>query len=113
MPKTGRPRKLSVSKSEERKENSELRKLRNRMSQKAFRARQAMRIKELEEQLHLEEEPHSEKAARLQKQNVALREQLLECHKKLTSLQVSIKLLSDATAQALGINNIDHVNEVG
>ncbi|OAL39877.1 hypothetical protein AYO20_00789 [Fonsecaea nubica] len=81
--------------------SNEDRKLRNRLSQKAFRARQAMRIKELEDRL--ESRPSSETAriAELEERNAFLANRLFECHKKLESLQVTIRALSEATAEAL------------
>lgn len=95
-----------------RGENSEIRKLRNRISQKAFRARRAMRIQELEERLHSDTYSDAECVKHLQNQNSALREQLLDCHKKLTSLQVSMRTLAHATALTLGIDSLDGINEV-
>jgi hypothetical protein len=95
-----------------RSENSEMRKLRNRISQKAFRARKAMRLKELEERLHDGISSDAEWKIYLQDQNAALREQLLECHKKFVSLQVSMKALVDASALALGIESLHDVKEV-
>lgn len=89
------------------------------MSQKAFRARQAMRIKELEERLQARGGggrtgggSENEWVTHLQDRNAALRDQLLQCHKKFTSLQVSMKALADATALALDIEGIDEVGEI-
>lgn len=79
----------------------EQRKLRNRMSQRAFRARQAMRIQELEERLEKISTP-----AELQDQNAKLRQQLLEIHKKAISIQISLKAVADSAAQALGMENV-------
>ncbi|PPJ61062.1 hypothetical protein CBER1_07395 [Cercospora berteroae] len=79
----------------------EQRKLRNRMSQRAFRARQAMRIQELEERLEKASTP-----AELQDQNAKLRQQLLEIHKKAVSIQISLKAVADSAAQALGMENV-------
>ncbi|PIA94602.1 hypothetical protein CB0940_08981 [Cercospora beticola] len=79
----------------------EQRKLRNRMSQRAFRARQAMRIQELEERLEKTSTP-----AELQDQNAKLRQQLMEIHKKAVSIQISLKAVADSAAQALGMENV-------
>ena len=81
----------------------ESRKLRNRLSQKAYRARQCMRIKELEEKLDSRPLSENSRVLELEKQNAFLRERLLNCHKKLESLQVTLRALSDATANAVGI----------
>ena len=92
-----------MSKTDHAKMATENRKLRNRLSQKAFRARQAMRIKELEDRL--ESRPLSEagRVAELEDRNMFLRDQLLDCHKKLESLQVTLKALAESTANALGM----------
>ncbi|KAL2433465.1 hypothetical protein ABEF95_001462 [Exophiala dermatitidis] len=99
------------SESTRRNENSETRRLRNRISQKAFRARQALRMKELEERLNTSSCGDTEWVTRLQNQNAALRDQLLDCHKKITSLQVSMQGLADASAIALGIERLDRISE--
>jgi hypothetical protein len=89
---------------------SENRKLRNRLSQQVFRARQAMRMKELEERLGKEPVSDAARTAELQDTNAALRKQLLDCHKKVRSLQISMKTLATATALALGIDGSDDVD---
>ncbi|OAP56165.1 hypothetical protein AYL99_09344 [Fonsecaea erecta] len=81
--------------------SNEDRKLRNRLSQKAFRARQAMRIKELEDRLESRPSSKTERIAELEERNAFLANRLFECHKKLESLQVTIKALSETTAEAL------------
>ena len=60
------------------KTSSESRRLRNRLSQKAFRARQAMRIKELEERVDMDPTSHVTPTAQLRDRNAVLRNQLLE-----------------------------------
>lgn len=84
----------------------EQRKLRNRMSQRAFRARQAMRIQELEERLDQTTTPDLAWATQLQDQNALLREQLLAIHKKAIGMQISLKALADSAARALGIDQV-------
>lgn len=71
-----------------------------------------MRMKELEDRLQNGSYSDVEWVTHLQDQNSTLREQLLECHKKFTSLQVSMKALANASALALGIESLDGVNEV-
>ncbi|TGO39293.1 hypothetical protein BHYA_0056g00030 [Botrytis hyacinthi] len=82
---------------------SENRKLRNRLSQKAFRARQSLYIKDLEKKLEWASKPESDQNAKLEETNSILRGQLLDCHKKLESFQVTLKALADSVAYALGI----------
>jgi hypothetical protein len=86
---------------------SEKRKLRNRISQQAFRARQGLRIQELEERLQDLTKPDAARIGELQDQNTVLRNQLFECHKKLTSFEISLNELKTATALALGISSSD------
>ncbi|KIW19414.1 hypothetical protein PV08_03709 [Exophiala spinifera] len=83
--------------------NREDRKVRNRLSQKAFRARQAMRIKELEQRLENLPESESERVSKLEEQNTLLRQRLFDNHKKMESLQVSLKALIDSTAKYLDL----------
>jgi hypothetical protein len=71
-----------------------------------------MRMKELEERLQNGTYSDAEWVTHLQDQNAGLREQLLECHKKFTSLQVSMKALADASAMALGIESLNGTDEV-
>ncbi|TGO19762.1 hypothetical protein BTUL_0002g00040 [Botrytis tulipae] len=89
---------------------SENRKLRNRLSQKAFRARQSLYIKDLEKKLEWASKPESDQNAKLEETNSILRGQLLDCHKKLESFQVTLKALADSVAYALGIEKspLDH-----
>ncbi|KAL2222415.1 hypothetical protein M432DRAFT_226329 [Thermoascus aurantiacus ATCC 26904] len=82
---------------------SESRKLRNRLSQKAFRARQSLYIKELEKRLEWSKKSGVEPNAELEEANRELRARLLDCYKKLESMQVTLKTLSDSVAIALGI----------
>ena len=93
---------------------NEDRKLRNRLSQKAFRARQAMRIKELEQRLETRPVSETQRISELEDRNAFLANRLFECHKKLESLQVTIKALSDSTAEALDmvVSVKDHFPEV-
>ncbi|KAL2421665.1 hypothetical protein ABEF95_008421 [Exophiala dermatitidis] len=91
---------------------SEKRKVRNRISQQAFRARQSLKVQELEERLQDMMRPDAARMAELQDQNTALRDQLLECHKKLTSFEVSIQDLKRQTVQVLGIVNTGDTSTV-
>jgi hypothetical protein len=99
----------SASNPTNNKMTTENRKLRNRLSQQAFRARQAMRIKELEDRLGQEPMSDAARTAQLQDMNATLRKQLLDCHKKVGSLQISIKTLAATTAFALGLEPAEDV----
>ncbi|RFU28417.1 hypothetical protein B7463_g7916, partial [Scytalidium lignicola] len=92
------------------------RKLRNRLSQRAFRARQSVYIKELEERLRWATKSESDLNTNLEESNKQLRLQLLDCHKKLESLQVTLKAISDSVATTVGIErstgcNGDHSSD--
>jgi DNA-binding Lrp family transcriptional regulator len=89
----------------------ESRKLRNRLSQKAYRARQCMRIKELEERLDSRPLSENSRVRELEQQNVVLRDHLLTCHKKLESLQVTLRAISDSTANAVGMEVSQFVSD--
>jgi hypothetical protein len=79
------------------------RKLRNRLSQRAFRARQSVYIKELEEKLKWASKPDYDINTRLEEENKKLRSQLLDCQKKLDSLIVSMELVSKSLTKATNI----------
>src|ERR1700743_2631243 len=67
-----------------------IRRLRNRLSQQAFRERQAIYVKELEKKLECSAKPESERNAELERANQSLREGLLDCHKKLATFQAAL-----------------------
>lgn len=90
--------------------NREDRRVRNRLSQKAFRARQALRIKELEQRLENLPESESERVSQLEEHNTLLRQRLFDNHKKMESLQVSLKALIDSTAKYLDLMVSDSQN---
>lgn len=79
------------------------RKLRNRISQRAFRARQTTYIKELEERLQWATRSESDLNANLEETNKQLRLQLLDCHKRLESLRVTLKAITDSVAASVGM----------
>ncbi|KAJ6000729.1 hypothetical protein N7481_001138 [Penicillium waksmanii] len=96
--KTTRPQ----SSHADQKSVTDTRKLRNRISQRAFRARQSGYIKELEEKLQRAEKPDLN-ITKLEEENQSLRVQLLNCHKKLESLIVSMKTVSASLSEATAI----------
>jgi hypothetical protein len=96
------PRK-EAAKPPDARARSELRKLRNRLSQKAFRARQNLRIKELESQVASKPVCEIQRVAELEERNRVLFGQLLSCHKKLESMQVTLQGFTESTAALLGM----------
>jgi flagellar motility protein MotE (MotC chaperone) len=75
-------------------------KLRNRLSQQAFRARQNLEINELKQQLALFSGSESDRNASLVAENQRLRQLLWQSEKKLRSLQASLKGVLDSMAEA-------------
>ncbi|KIW84307.1 hypothetical protein Z517_03557 [Fonsecaea pedrosoi CBS 271.37] len=76
-------------------------KLRNRLSQQAFRERQAIYVKELEKRLQESQKPETCRMATLEEENRALRDQLLVCRKKLRNIQASLESVSVGITGAL------------
>lgn len=62
-----------------------------------------MRIKELEQRLESLPESESERVSKLEEHNTLLRQRLFDNHKKMESLQVSLKALIDSTAKYLDL----------
>lgn len=76
------------------------RKLRNRVSQQAFRRRQSEYIKQLERKAKAYK-PDNERIIELEEENTSLRESLIQCHTKLESLRTTICTLSEGIARTL------------
>ncbi|KAJ5296151.1 hypothetical protein PENANT_c021G05309 [Penicillium antarcticum] len=76
----------------------EIKKLRNRVSQQAFRRRQSEYIKQLERKAKAYK-PDNERIIELEEENTSLRESLIQCHTKLESLRTTICTLSDGVAR--------------
>lgn len=67
-----------------------------------------MRIKELEDRLG-QDSTSVAHTAQLQDANATLRNQMLDIHKKMSSLQISLKSLTTTTALALGLDDCETV----
>ncbi|OGE55787.1 hypothetical protein PENARI_c004G07955 [Penicillium arizonense] len=78
----------------------ETKKLRNRVSQQAFRRRQSEYVKQLERKAKAYK-PDNERIIELEEENNSLRESLIQCHTKLESLHTTICTLSDGIARTL------------
>ncbi|OAP57217.1 hypothetical protein AYL99_07955 [Fonsecaea erecta] len=85
---------------------TEKRKLRNRLSQQAFRARQSLEINELKQRLALFSGSESDRNSRLVDENRKLRQQLWQSEKKLRSLQATLKSIIDTMVESRE-NNFD------
>ncbi|KAF5529823.1 hypothetical protein FNAPI_13750 [Fusarium napiforme] len=77
------------------------RKLRNRLSQRAFRRRQAECIRELKNRVNADQRSDSERVEALQKENKLLRQQLIDVQTKMSRMMASVQLLSDSVAKTL------------
>lgn len=77
------------------------RKLRNRLSQRAFRRRQAECIRELRNRVNADRRPDSERVEALQKENKILRQQLIDVQAKMSKVLASVQLLSDSVTKTL------------
>jgi hypothetical protein len=82
----------------------EKRKLRNRLSQKAFRAKQNLRIKELESRVANGPVCETQRVAELEERNKVLFAQLLSCHRKLENVQITLQSFTESTAALLGMS---------
>lgn len=76
------------------------RKLRNRVSQQAFRRRQSEYIKQLERKAK-DQKPDNERIIELERENQSLRESLIHCHTKLKSLSTTMHSLEAGITRAL------------
>ncbi|KAG9496596.1 hypothetical protein J7337_011372 [Fusarium musae] len=79
----------------------ERKKLRNRLSQRAFRRRQAECIRELKNRVNADQRSDSERVEALQKENKLLRQQLIDVQTKMSRMMASVQLLSDSVAKTL------------
>ncbi|CAF3566061.1 hypothetical protein SNK03_006720 [Fusarium graminearum] len=80
---------------------AERKKLRNRLSQRAFRRRQAECIRELRNRVNADQRPDSERVEALQKENKILRQQLIDVQAKMSKVLASVQLLSDSVTKTL------------
>ncbi|GKU05858.1 bzip transcription [Fusarium langsethiae] len=80
---------------------AERKKLRNRLSQRAFRRRQAECIRELRNRVNADQRPDSERVEALQRENKLLRQQLVDVQAKMTKVLASVQLLSDSVTKTL------------
>ncbi|KAL3300138.1 dihydrodipicolinate synthase [Colletotrichum asianum] len=78
--------------------SQDIKKLRNRLSQQAFRRRRDDLIRELRERADNNYTNENEALAKLRRENTALREQLAEAHAKLNSLLAGVQALVLNTA---------------
>lgn len=78
-----------------------VRRTRNRLSQRAYRRRQAEYVKELRTYFEAGDRPESEAFKQLRSENVYLRKQLVEIQSKLTRLTETMKALAGSVSNVL------------
>ncbi|KAH8688799.1 hypothetical protein BGW36DRAFT_402300 [Talaromyces proteolyticus] len=85
-------------------ENKDLEKkrLRNRLAQRAFRRRQANRLRELRDQVNLGDKPYDETIKNLQEENSCLRKNLIQVQSNLARLIATMQKMSRTISDALG-----------
>lgn len=76
---------------------------RNCAAQKAYRQRQTLYIRELEEKLHNVTKPENERFQHLEESNRYYQHELLEAYKKLESTRISLEAVLQSVAGALGM----------
>ncbi|KEF52050.1 uncharacterized protein A1O9_12040 [Exophiala aquamarina CBS 119918] len=97
--------KLSTSSEQNKK------KLRNRLSQRAYRRRQAECVRDLKHRTSADES-NAEQIEALQTENRALRRELVDVQNKLYSVSATIQMLTDSMSQTLdGIPVVKHTPE--
>nr|XP_036578572.1 bZIP transcription factor [Colletotrichum truncatum]KAF6785867.1 bZIP transcription factor [Colletotrichum truncatum] len=79
----------------------ERKRLRNRLSQQAFRRRQAERMRELSNRANSDQRSDNERMDALQEENRQLRAQLVEVQSKMSRLLASIQGISDSVSKTL------------
>ncbi|OHF02932.1 hypothetical protein CORC01_01690 [Colletotrichum orchidophilum] len=77
------------------------RRLRNRLSQQAFRRRQAERMRELSSRVNTDQKSDNERIEELQRENRQLRAQLVDVQARLSRLLANIQGLNDSVSKTL------------
>ncbi|KAI6780683.1 uncharacterized protein J7T54_001187 [Emericellopsis cladophorae] len=79
----------------------EKKKLRNRLSQRAFRRRQAECVRELQSRVQADQRPESERVEALQKENRMLRQQLVDLQSNMSRMMATMQSLNDSVTKTL------------
>ncbi|QYT05055.1 BZIP domain-containing protein [Trichoderma simmonsii] len=94
--------------SQNKNDYNDKKKVRNRLSQQAFRRRRAENLKTLQDRLNSSYKPQNETIARLEEENRNLRMQLVEVQAQLSRFAVNTQLLNDSVSRALNPNPPSH-----
>ncbi|KAH7010484.1 hypothetical protein EDB80DRAFT_714937 [Ilyonectria destructans] len=82
-------------------DSQERKKLRNRLSQQAFRRRQAESIRELRSLVDANQRPDNERIEALQRENSVLRAQLVDVQNKMSRLLATVQSMSESVSKTL------------
>lgn len=78
------------------------RKLRNRLSQRAFRRRQAEYLRDLRNRAEASQKPDNERVAELEDENGRLRAHITELQSRLEGVQVTLQMIASSSSKILG-----------
>ncbi|RSL70000.1 hypothetical protein CEP54_002069 [Fusarium duplospermum] len=83
-------------------DKNQKRKLRNRLSQRAFRRRQAEYLRDLRNRAETSQKPDNERVAELEEENGRLRAHITELQSRLEGVQVTLQMIASSSSKILG-----------
>ncbi|KAJ4162330.1 hypothetical protein NW754_013763 [Fusarium falciforme] len=83
-------------------DKNQKRKLRNRLSQRAFRRRQAEYLRDLRNRAEASQKPDNERVAELEEENGRLRAHITELQSRLEGVQVTLQMIASSSSKILG-----------
>ncbi|KAL2680650.1 hypothetical protein Neosp_008253 [[Neocosmospora] mangrovei] len=83
-------------------DKNQKRKLRNRLSQRAFRRRQAEYLRDLRNRAEASQKPENERVAELEEENGRLRAHITELQSRLEGVQVTLQMIASSSSKILG-----------
>ncbi|KAI8715710.1 BZIP domain-containing protein [Fusarium sp. LHS14.1] len=83
-------------------DKNQKRKLRNRLSQRAFRRRQAEYLRDLRNRAEASQKPDNERIAELEEENGRLRAHITELQSRLEGVQVTLQMIASSSSKILG-----------
>ncbi|KAJ3528433.1 hypothetical protein NM208_g10200 [Fusarium decemcellulare] len=85
-------------------DKTQKRKLRNRLSQRAFRRRQAEYLRDLKNRAEASQKPDNERVVALEEENGRLRAHITELQSRLEGIQATLQMLATSSSKILGQN---------
>ncbi|RSM09635.1 hypothetical protein CEP52_003954 [Fusarium oligoseptatum] len=83
-------------------DKNQKRKLRNRLSQRAFRRRQAEYLRDLRNRAEASQKPNNERVVELEEENGRLRAHITELQSRLEGVQVTLQMIASSSSKILG-----------